>query len=202
VWRVESLDALNGGGWWVFITPTIILAVGCALCRWAHQIFRCAPNTALFIVRCVPRQLSVGVCSSRPLDLTLPRLCGAHQTVWCPNRFWPSDGFWPCCSPVAVNRCEDYRWSWAHRTVWCALDSPVNFSRGALSFLESGQFVGRSNLGTGHCLVHTGQFGTPQARAILICPILRELSQGSFSLFVYVNFMHLRKDQLGKLVSP
>jgi hypothetical protein len=34
----------------------------------------------LFIVRCLPRQLIVGVCSSRPLDLTVT------QTDWCtPN---------------------------------------------------------------------------------------------------------------------
>ena len=81
-------------------------------------------------------------------------------------------------------------------------DSPVNFSRGALLFPESGLYVGRASLGTGHCLVHTGQFGAPQAGAILTCPILIELAQGSFSLYVYMNFMHLRKDQLGKLVSP
>jgi hypothetical protein len=48
----------------------------------------------------------------------------------------------------------------------------------------------------------TEQSGAPQAGAILTCPILIELAQGSFSLYVYVNFMHLRKYQLGKLVSP
>jgi hypothetical protein len=37
----------------------------------------------LFIVRCLPRQPTVGVCSSRPLDPTITRLSGAHQTVWC-----------------------------------------------------------------------------------------------------------------------
>jgi hypothetical protein len=77
----------------------------------------------------------------------------------------------------------------------------VNFSSGALSFPESGQIVGRFSLGTGHYLMHTGQSGAPQVGAILICPILVELAQGSFSL-LYVNFMNLRKDQLGKLVSP
>jgi hypothetical protein len=30
VWRVESLDALNSGGWGVFIAPNIILAIGCS----------------------------------------------------------------------------------------------------------------------------------------------------------------------------
>jgi hypothetical protein len=71
----------------------------------------------------------------------------------------------------------------------------MNFSRGALHFPKSGQFVWCSSLGT-------GQSGAPQAAAILTCPKLKELHQGSFSLYVYMNFMHLRKDQLGKLVSP
>jgi hypothetical protein len=35
----------------------------------------------------------------------------------------------------------------------------------------------------------------------MFCSIVIELPQGSFSLYVCVNFMHLRKDQLGKLVS-
>jgi hypothetical protein len=34
-------------------------------------------------------------------------------------------------------------------------DSPVNFSREALQFPKSGQFVGRASLGTRHCPVHT-----------------------------------------------
>jgi hypothetical protein len=36
----------------------------------------CTRHT-LFIVRCLPRQLTAGVCSSRPLDLTVT------QTIWC-----------------------------------------------------------------------------------------------------------------------
>jgi hypothetical protein len=68
--------------WWlgVFIAPTTILAVGWAFCRWAHRTVRCAPDTKLFIVRCLPRQPTVGVWSSRPL--TLPILV-AHRTIRC-----------------------------------------------------------------------------------------------------------------------
>jgi hypothetical protein len=99
---------------------------------------------------------------------------------------------------------EDDRWPWAHRAVRCTPDSPVIFSYGALRFPESGLFVWHSSLGTGHypCRVHTGQSGAPLASAILSCPILIDLAQGSFSLYVYMNSMHLRKDQLDKLVSP
>jgi hypothetical protein len=50
----------------VFIAPTTILAVGCALCRQTHRTVRCAPDTALFIVWCTPHQSTVGVWSSWP----------------------------------------------------------------------------------------------------------------------------------------
>jgi hypothetical protein len=33
----ENLDALKCGGWGVFIAPTTKMAVGEAVCRWAHQ---------------------------------------------------------------------------------------------------------------------------------------------------------------------
>jgi hypothetical protein len=85
---------------------------------------------------------------------------------------------------------------WRSRSL--AVGSPgslVIFSRGALSFPESGMFVRRTSLGT-------GQSGAPQASASLICPIFIELAKGTFSLPIYLNFMHLGKDQLGKLVSP
>jgi hypothetical protein len=59
------------------------------------------------------------------------------------------------------------------------------FSQGALRFPRAA-----SSLGAPYCPVHTGQSGAPQAGANL------------FSLYVYMNFMHLRKDELGKLVSP
>jgi hypothetical protein len=61
-------------------------------------------------------------------------------------------------------------------------DSPVDFSRGALSFLKSGLFVGSASLGTGHCPVHTEQSGAPQAGASLTCPIFIEVAQGSIFL--------------------
>jgi hypothetical protein len=51
--------------WWlgVFIAPTTILVVGCSVYRWAHRTVRCALDTLLFIVRCVPRHPTVGVWS-------------------------------------------------------------------------------------------------------------------------------------------
>jgi hypothetical protein len=58
----------------------------------------------------------------------------------------------------------------------------VIFSRGALCFPESSQFVGHASLGTRHYLVHTRQFGAPQAGASLTCPIFREVAQWSIFL--------------------
>jgi hypothetical protein len=60
----------------------------------------------------------------------------------------------------------------------------VSFSREALRIPESGQFARRASLGT-------EQSGAPQAGANLFCSILIELPQGSFSLYLYVNLMHL-----------
>jgi hypothetical protein len=38
----RNLDALNRGGWGVFIAPTTKTAVGEGCCRWAHRTVRCA----------------------------------------------------------------------------------------------------------------------------------------------------------------
>jgi hypothetical protein len=50
------LDAIEGGGWGVFIASNHFLVVGCFCWRWAHRIVRWCIGQALFTVRCVPRQ--------------------------------------------------------------------------------------------------------------------------------------------------
>jgi hypothetical protein len=42
--KSENLDALKCGGWGVFIAPTTKMAVGEAVCRWAHRTVRCASH--------------------------------------------------------------------------------------------------------------------------------------------------------------
>jgi hypothetical protein len=37
----ENLDALKCGGWGVFIAPPTKMAVGEAICCWAHQTVQC-----------------------------------------------------------------------------------------------------------------------------------------------------------------
>jgi hypothetical protein len=46
---VENLDALNGGGWGVFIAPTTKTAVGEDCYRWAHWTGRCATGHCLVL---------------------------------------------------------------------------------------------------------------------------------------------------------
>jgi hypothetical protein len=57
---VGVLDGLNGGGWVVFIAPTTIPVV--VVDGYTGQSSG-APDMALFTVRCVPRQPTVGVWS-------------------------------------------------------------------------------------------------------------------------------------------
>jgi hypothetical protein len=165
---VESLDALNGGGWGVFIAPTTILAVGWAFCRRAHQIVWCAPDIPLFIVRCLPCQPSVGVWSSRPLT---SHVLVAHRIVRC--------DLTSLTASVLLTVSDAVQLLGSQALVVGSPDSLVNFSHGALSFLESSQFVGRSSLGIRYCPVHTGS-GAPQAGAILTRPVFIELAKGPF----------------------
>jgi hypothetical protein len=43
----ENLDTLKCGGWGVFIAPTTKVAVGEAVCRWAHRTVWCATGHCL-----------------------------------------------------------------------------------------------------------------------------------------------------------
>jgi hypothetical protein len=109
--------------------------------RWLSFLSTGAPDTALFIVWCLPRQSIVGIWSSWPLNS--PDLV-THRTVRCNMTSLTVSDLLTLQTAVAVDRC-----SWAHRTVWCTLDSPMNFSLEALCFFKSGQFVWRSSLDTG-----------------------------------------------------
>jgi hypothetical protein len=44
--KSENLDAFKCGGWGVFIAPTTKVAVGEAVCRWAHRTLSGAPATS------------------------------------------------------------------------------------------------------------------------------------------------------------
>src|SRR5688572_8148075 len=52
----ECLDALNSGGWGVFIAPTTKMVVGESCCRMTHQTVRCASHVTqpLELLTCGP----------------------------------------------------------------------------------------------------------------------------------------------------
>jgi hypothetical protein len=69
-----NLDALNSGGWGVFIAPTTKTAVGEGCCRWAHRTVRCATG------HCPMRHRTL---SDAPPDTVR---CASHVTQ--PLGFW------------------------------------------------------------------------------------------------------------------
>jgi hypothetical protein len=74
----ENLDALNV--WWlgVFIAPSTKMAVGEAVCRWAHRTVRCATG------HCSVRQPRHPTVRVRPLELLTagpPNSLVVHRTV-------------------------------------------------------------------------------------------------------------------------
>jgi hypothetical protein len=71
---LKNLDALNGGGWGVFIAPTTKTAVGKGRCRWAHQTVWCASHVTQ----------PLGFWRFRPLELWLlgaPDSPVLHRTI-------------------------------------------------------------------------------------------------------------------------
>jgi hypothetical protein len=69
------LDGFNGGGWGVFIAPTTIPVV---VVDGHTRQSGGAPDTALYNVRCMPRQQTIGVWSIDHLS-TLSS-CGTGQS--------------------------------------------------------------------------------------------------------------------------
>jgi hypothetical protein len=61
--KSENLDSLKCGGWGVFIAPTTKMAVGEAICRWAHWTVQCATG------HCPVRQPHHPTVRVRPLEL-------------------------------------------------------------------------------------------------------------------------------------
>ena len=75
--RVGCLDGLNYGGWGVFIAPTAILAI--VVDGHTGQSGG-APDTKLFTVRCVLRQLTIRVWSYLLLNSSVHLV---HRIVQC-----------------------------------------------------------------------------------------------------------------------
>jgi hypothetical protein len=181
-WRsCNCLDGLNGGGWGVFIAPTTIPVV--AVNANIEQSGG-APDTLLFIVRCVPRQPIVGVWSCWPLKSSVLL---RHRTVWCvvilQSDFWLLL-CWLRCSqhsrPLGeVDRCSVVAPDSpvAHRTVrWIIADEHRENPRAASS----------QSARPGHETVS----GAPLAAPILVCSKLCRIPSRLFICMFMLNFMH------------
>jgi hypothetical protein len=124
--KSENFDTLKCGGWGVFIAPTTKVAVGEAVCRWAHQTVRCATG------HCPVRQPRHPTVRVRPLELWQvgpPDSPVVHRTstVHCPVRLLA-----PALTLRALSaHCSaftGFRWSRPLRCSRCTagtLDSPV-----------------------------------------------------------------------------
>jgi hypothetical protein len=92
-----GLPHLQMASWRVFITSPH----NCK--RWIEAASFCRQAHRISTVHCPapwPRQSTVGVCSSRSLDPTVPRQSGAHRTVRCCSPRVPRCG--PLCTDCPV----------------------------------------------------------------------------------------------------
>jgi hypothetical protein len=81
-WSPTPLNVCLGG---IYRLPTL-LAVGqkaAAFCRRAHQIVRCAPDIHYSLSGVCHVSRSLGSVAVDLWIRPLPRLSGAHRTVWC-----------------------------------------------------------------------------------------------------------------------
>jgi hypothetical protein len=153
----ENLDALNGGGWGVFIAPTTKTAIGEGCCRWAHRTVRCATG------HCPVRQ------PRHPTVRVLTVSTVGALTSWCTGQvlFTVRCASWRCSdsartvcalftfqTTVGVDRC-----AWEPLLLWHTgqsgdpPDSPVNYSGAQTQKPEGEEFEVDPPWCTGHCLV-------------------------------------------------
>jgi hypothetical protein len=128
----ENLDAIEGGGWEVFIASNHFLVVGCFCWRWAHRTVRWCTGHVLFTVRCAPRQhthwgleqLTVEVvCPVVAPDSLVPhRTCPVHSGF----SALTSDLHCSLWQSTVGARLPLLCWLTGH--VRCTPDSPVNYS--------------------------------------------------------------------------
>jgi hypothetical protein len=135
-----NLDALKCGGWGVFIAPPTKMAVGEAICRWAHRTVRCASH--------VTQPLGFDRWSSVSLG---HRTVTVHYLVHLLAPALTLRTLFAHCSAFT-----GFRWSRPLRCSRCSAgtpDSPVNYS--GVAFPETRRWRVRVDPPwcTGHCPV-------------------------------------------------
>jgi hypothetical protein len=145
----ENLDALKCGGWGLFIAPTTKMAVGEAVCRWAHQTVWCA--TGHYPV-CQPRHPTVRVLTVSTVGALTDwgtRQSGAAPDNHCSLSGAPSGAaltLRALSAHCSLFTFADDRWRSSRCSAWHTIlsgatpDSPVNYSGVALQKPEAEQF--------------------------------------------------------------
>jgi hypothetical protein len=133
---LKNLDALNSGGWGVFIAPTTKTAVGEGCCRWAHRTVRCASHVTQ----------PLGFWQFRPLELS--HLGAPNSPVRLLALLW----LYANCPRTIHVVSRPLKSTVALATVapLGTLDSPVNYSGAALQKPESKECSLYGPWGTGH----------------------------------------------------
>jgi hypothetical protein len=168
----ENLDALKCGGWGVFIAPTTKMAVGEAVCRWAHQTVLCAtghcpvrqprhPTVRVLTVSTIGALIDWGTGQSDATPDSHCSLSGAPSGTALTLRALSAH-----CSRSLYTFVDD-RWRSSRCSAWytgqsgATPDSPVNYSGVAFQKPEAKQF--RVDLPGAPDTVrwHTGQSGAP-----------------------------------------
>jgi hypothetical protein len=147
----ENLDALKW--WWlgVFIAPTTKMAVGEAVCRWAHRTVRCATGHCLVRQPRHPTVRVLTVSTVGALTAGTTRQSGGAPDSHCSLSGAPSGAALTLRAlsahcPRSLFTFADDRWrssrcsAWHTRESGATPDSPVNYSRVALQKPEAEQF--------------------------------------------------------------
>jgi hypothetical protein len=193
----EESGMLGWLEWWslrVFIALTTILVIGWLLWRWTHRTVRWRTGHSMFTVRLVPRQATIGFWGCRPLKssvLVVHRIIrwhiGQSSVTW--RRTLSSDflRFRLLAQSHSRPLAESTVAPRAHRTTrWFLVDEHLDFPRATSS---------RSALARAPYIVRC----TPDSRCASSCSkyVLLQTCRivpRSFSLYVFMNFMHLRKN--------
>jgi hypothetical protein len=152
-----NLDALNRGGWGVFIAPTTKTAVGESCCRWAHRTVWCA--TGYCPVR-QPRHPTVRVLTVSTVGALTAwdtRQSGVAPDSHCSLSGVPSGAALTLRElSTHCSRCRRPLESTVALGSRCSTgtpDSPVNYSGARPQKPEGEEFEGNPPWCIGHCSV-------------------------------------------------
>jgi hypothetical protein len=153
----RNLDALNGGGWGVFIAPTTKTAVGEGCCRWAHQTVLYATGHCPVRQSCHPTVRVLTVLTVGALTAWATGQSGVAPDSHCSLSGAPSGAALTLRELSAhCSRCRRPLESTVALGSRCSTgtpDSPVNYSGARPQKPEGEEFEVDPPWCTGHCPV-------------------------------------------------